>query len=168
MYAQNLLQDKTSKKYAYKSDAFIYTEFSTFTNGFAFVNKGDKYAFINIHGDTLCPFEYDLVQSFNVNGLSLVGKDSLWGIIDTLNRTRVPINYQEVYFETPNCASVLNEQSWQLILISNSGNKKTEPYKLKPYVKNGNVFIPSDSLGLWENYDFENFFSEIRTDNIKN
>ena len=161
IFSQNLLKDETSKKYAYKSNKFQYTEFSNFVNGFAFVNKGKKYAFVNTHGDTLCPFEYNLVQSFNEIGLSLVGKDSLWGLIDSLNQVLLPFQYQEAYFETPNCVSLFNGQYWQIAEISSQGIEFSGIYKKKPFVKNGLLHTYFERQGIWQIQDLASFFSSV-------
>jgi len=49
-----------------------------FYEGFARVEKDDKWGFINVSGEEICELKYDYVRSFK-NGFARAEKDDKWG-----------------------------------------------------------------------------------------
>ena len=64
-----------------------------FENGFAGVQNGEKWGFINTEGKEIVPCVYDMVSSFN-DGLAAVCKNDKWGYVNTEGELVIPCIYE--------------------------------------------------------------------------
>lgn len=69
-----------------------YNSLSDFKDGFAVVEKGEKWGVINTEGKEVVPCVYDLVGSFNEE-LAVVCKNDKWGFVNTKGELAIPCTY---------------------------------------------------------------------------
>lgn len=93
---------------------YIYTEVGPFKEGFAWVNKGDRYGFISSQGDSITPFIYHVVRSFQ-NGYALVGIGDSVTYINKLGDTISWIQFIEGRDFKYGLAAVRKLSGWGMI-----------------------------------------------------
>lgn len=76
-----------------------------FENGFAAVQNGEKWGFINTEGKEIVPCIYELVSSFS-DGMACVCKNGKWGYVNTNGELAVPCVYESAKDFSEGLASV--------------------------------------------------------------
>lgn len=76
------------------SEAFIFDNALAYDNGFATVNKSNRWGCIDVKGNLVVPFKYKNNFQFR-EGLALVKNDAnLFGFIDTVGNEVVDFRYE--------------------------------------------------------------------------
>lgn len=76
-----------------------------FKDGFAAVENGEKWGFIDTEGKEIIPCSYDMVSSFNEE-LAAVCKNNKWGYVNTKGKLVIPCIYDYVNDFSEGLASV--------------------------------------------------------------
>jgi hypothetical protein len=93
---------------------FIYTEIGPFKEGFAWVNKGEWYGFINSQGDSITGFQFEVVRSFH-HRFALVGIGDSISYINKQGDTITPFQFIEGRDFNGEFAAVRTEKGWGMI-----------------------------------------------------
>ncbi|MBR1549902.1 MAG: WG repeat-containing protein [Bacteroidales bacterium] len=86
------LPDVSPRQQISPSTGFIYHPITLVTDSRIGVLRGDKQGFLDLSGNEAIPCIYDEVGAFR-QGRALVRKGDLYGIVDTLGRIVLPIEY---------------------------------------------------------------------------
>lgn len=70
-----------------------YNSLSDFKDGFAVVEKGEKWGVIDTEGKEVVPCVYDVVASF-YEELAAVCKNDKWGFVNTKGKLAIPCTYE--------------------------------------------------------------------------
>jgi hypothetical protein len=128
-----------------------YDDAQYFEDGLASVKIGDKWGFIDEHGDTKIPFKFDYAGLF-VDGYATVGKtggkDYLYGIINKAGVLVVPMKYEGVGDVSEGLISVAIDGKMGFINL-----KGVQIIPMKFDIKSGQMA------------DFVNGFAKITIDN---
>lgn len=85
-----------------------------FSEGFAIVENGGKYSYVDTQGNEMIPFKYDVAWSFE-NGFSAVAREGKWTFIDTKGNEIAPPRYNKVMPFEDGLARVRLNWKWGLI-----------------------------------------------------
>lgn len=171
----------------------VYNQFFLFGYGCAEAVKEDKAALINLrNGKPLTEFEYDYISSFflatdcSSPPYYLAKKDGLEGVIDTLGKIIVPIEYDEIetqlWYEDKVFVGKKNNKSWLLSLSGEvlSGRGYDEiifPFGADPpgpnfliavlYDKFGYIYITGEEITQFK-YDIKSLYFNMASFNMTN
>lgn len=146
-----------------------YEEIGNFTNGLAYIKKGDKYGYINERIDIVIPCKYNAIGSFNDAGYVWVcegakfnkGSETAftggkYGILDREGKIVVPVKYKDVgsfiyYVYTPdkNELDKLSKTARTLILEGGSHyllRKQTIPHTVFSKLYDAKGFYASNNI----------------------
>lgn len=141
-----------------------YQSVGHFSEGFAAVELGNKWGFINKMGEEAVPLKYDSASHFS-EGLAAVKQDGKWGFIDMSGKTVILFKYDSVQPFSEGLASVSINDKWGFIdkagtvvvplqyayngenyfsegLVTVSAKGKDNIYRRGYIDKNGNVVLP--------------------------
>lgn len=126
----------------------------TFENGFIIGCLNSKFGIINIHKDTIIPFEYDLLSMYKFEGYVLAVKNNRRGLLDTNAHVIIPLKYDNVFKEKGGFYSVgLNGKYG----IYNNKGKLIIPIIWNDLKSLGsNLFAVKNKEGLWGVMDENN------------
>ena len=121
--------------------------FGNFKDGLRWVEKDEKYGYINSAGKVVVPLEYDWAEDFGIlaPGLARVKKDGKYGVVNTAGKVVIPLEYEQVGHDliTGNISNVYTDK---LIMVKNKGKWG--------YVNfSGEIVIPLD-------YDYAGMFKD--------
>ena len=70
--------------------------FGNFKDGLRWVEKDEKYGYINSAGKVVVPLEYDWAEDFGIlaPGLARVKKDGKYGVVNTAGKVVIPLEYE--------------------------------------------------------------------------
>ncbi|MBR9860246.1 hypothetical protein GYB22_05770 [bacterium] len=102
-YAQNMQihAHPNNGKYAIsKNDSlitdYVYSEVSTFSEGIAFVSKGEHYAYIDTNARELCPYLFVVAGDFK-DGYAIAGDSNYIGLINAKMQVVVPFRFRRIF-----------------------------------------------------------------------
>lgn len=85
-----------------------YSQVYTFSEGKAWVRRGETYGFIDTDAKLVIPLKYDRAYNFS-EGLATVMKDGKWGMIDHNDNIVIPLKYERLgRFKKGRCAVLIN------------------------------------------------------------
>ena len=93
---------------------YTYTEVSDFREGYAWVNMGNWYGYINTQLDSITEFKYSVAESF-ANGFAIVAVDSSYGYINTMGEEICSLTYQRVLPFQMGLGTVFRDDKWNII-----------------------------------------------------
>ena len=93
-----------------------YDAFGDFSEGYAAVNKGGKWGFINTKGEEVIPCKYDGAKSFS-GGYAAIENGGKWGFINTKGEEVIPCKYESVWGDgfSVGYAEVYKNEKWERI-----------------------------------------------------
>lgn len=120
-FAQNknvLLERQTLGMFDFLKDGFIFAQNTIFNNGWAAVEKNEKWGFIDINGKELIKLQFEDVRNFsdNLAGVKMKGK---WGFISSSGELIIDYKYKEINNFKFGTAIVKDDSGW--ILINKKG-----------------------------------------------
>jgi hypothetical protein len=135
-FGQSNIEWKKAGKYAaFQNDKrisdYVFTEVSSFKEGFAWVNMGNWYGYVNVQLDSITPFKYSVAESFS-SGLAVVAVDSSYGYINTLGNEVCSLVYERALPFEGGFGTVYKEELWNL--IDSSGNEVLDSGSVYPPV----------------------------------
>ena len=80
--------------------------------------EGTKWGYINKDGTFVIKPQYDNAMDFQDNGLAIVGKGNLSGVIDRYGRIIVPLKYGSITQFSEGLAAVIDESGFDVIDVS--------------------------------------------------
>jgi len=95
-----------------------------FTNGVAWVMKGNKYGLINKRGKLIIDYIYDGIGKYE-QGVLPVKRDYLWGFIDTTGKQILPFLYED--FDLSDNQTIHVKQNRQWGLVDRNGKSIIQP-----------------------------------------
>lgn len=134
----------------------IMTSYEVFNSGIAAVqNKNGLWGGINKSGQTVIPFEYEALRTFN-EGLAVAQKNGKFGVIDANNNVVVPFEYDELSgYGSGRCVAIKDGRGF---CIDRYGNEITGSDKISQnnYFKGDEYgytiqVTPSDIIVIEEN-----------------
>lgn len=93
---------------------YVYTEVSRFSEGRAWVNKGDLYGYIDTNLNDVTPYHFTDVSAFR-NGFTVVSKDSFYGYIDAQGNERSAMTYLEALPVQHAFATTRDSSGWMIL-----------------------------------------------------
>ena len=149
-----------------KDDQWIinpkYERASTFSDGLAVVKLNGKFGCIDIAGESVIPYRFDMIYSFS-EGLAPVKLNGKWGYISKNNESLIPYRFDDAKSFSEGKAPVLFNGKWGFIDRTGKG---VIPYRYD----NANSF--SEGLanvqigGKWGFIDSEGRWYDEKTDYI--
>ncbi len=129
-----------------------FTEVAAFSEGKTWVNKGEKYAFIDSNGLFITEFKYDVVGGFE-NGFATVSVDSLYGFINAEGIEITALKYDRVRNFKGGFADVQLDDLWGL--IDSSGTETIDPVADLPLIRLEQNYVAMKYRGYWGVTDFK-------------
>ena len=89
-----------------------------FVNGLAKIYVNDnKYNYINKSGKIISNKDYDSVSDFSKNGFAVVGKDDLYGVIDSNGNEIIDLKYDKIKLLDDSFFSAINKKTNEQLFI---------------------------------------------------
>lgn len=143
----------------------VYDEIGIFTDGVAYVKKGDLYGYINSDINIIVPVKYKAVGKFNSAGIVWVNdggkfkketpsviKGGKFGIYNKSGQEVVPVKYKSVGVFSPYKQKLNENKLKNMSLQERTVNKESGSHRLlTKVVQNTSLFskIDEDASGLW-------------------
>ncbi len=128
---------------------YVFSEVSSFSDGKAWVNKGELYGYIDTLGRPITLFHFADVSAFQ-NGYAIVSKDTLGGNFGVINHTGYEIcklTYTRIKHFSKGFAPIQHDTVWGL--LDTLGREVITPeFDVPPIVISANFIIVSKK-GRW-------------------
>lgn len=87
---------------------------SVFSCGLIGVKKNGKWGFIDMKGNSICPFEFHYVHDFE-RGFAIVTKNNRYGVIDTKGMLIISLIYDDCIILDDNLFAVKKNDQWGVV-----------------------------------------------------
>jgi len=127
---------------------FIYDSAQKFREGYSFVELSEKCGFINKKGNVVIPFLYDKSDeniyppghsSFH-NGLAIVSKENMYGIIDVDNNCKVEFNFIRIGFFSKSLIFLMKNKGYYCLTNNIDWQVNSNLYTFEIRYSSGNRF----------------------------